>query len=89
MTQPTQMNCAHQSDGWCLSCVALLEAENATLKLDAERYQWLRYGDNDEEVIKKLPSTGESFLLRTGSLDAAIDAAIAKESKDENQPGVV
>lgn len=32
MTSPTQMNCAHQGDGWCLDCVEELEAERAELE---------------------------------------------------------
>ena len=56
-----------------------LEAEVVALTKDAERYQWLRHGDNDETVIQHY-SDGDSYLPRNKQLDAAIDAAM-KESK--------
>lgn len=43
---------------------------------DAERYRWLREGDNDELVIQRQHKKVAPFLLRTEKLDAAIDAAI-------------
>jgi hypothetical protein len=58
-------------------------AEIAGLRKDAERYRWLRHGDNDDCVIMR--NTNENFLLRNEHLDMAIDtniradAALAKE----------
>ena len=54
---------------------AVLVALEALTK-DAERYQWLRYGDNDEFVIKETP-LGNPYISRNELLDAQIDAAIA------------
>ena len=58
---------------------------------DAERYRWLREGDNDEYVLRNrdgspvpIESADESpacFLLRNEKLDAAIDAMLLKEDK--------
>lgn len=56
-----------------------LEARIKELEQDAARYQWLRYGDNDEEVIVKKLSD-KAFLLRMEKLDAAIDAAMKDQS---------
>lgn len=58
-------------------------------KRDAERYRWLRSGDNDELVMRTYADNGRqiggvrpfdprfdnSFLLRNEKLDAAIDTA--------------
>ena len=53
-----------------------LRAEVAGLREDAERYRWLRHGDNDERVIKRGPVAHDFvYLLRMEKLDAAIDAA--------------
>lgn len=63
------------------------------LAKDAARYQWLRYGDNDELVMRTYADNGNriggvrafdprfdnSFLLRNADLDAAIDAALATQ----------
>ena len=54
---------------------------NAALERDAERYKWLRYGDNDEPLLEfnKHSNCGrdDAWLLRTEKLDAAIDAAMS------------
>ena len=55
--------------------IAALQQQLQALTKDAERYRWLRHGDNDESVIRELDS-GEAFLLRNTELDEAIDAAI-------------
>lgn len=41
---------------------------------DAERYRWLRQGDNDERVL--LEDCAGSYLPRNEGLDAAIDRLI-------------
>lgn len=56
----------------------VLEAKSAELRKDAERYRWLRHGDNDEEVIIRDPFSDLVFVLRNEDLDSAIDAALAK-----------
>ena len=38
---------------------------------DAERYRWLRYGDNDDRVLHK-----DNYLPRNEELDAIIDRLI-------------
>jgi hypothetical protein len=59
--------------------VADLTAENAALKADADRYRWLRHGDNDELVLvtyeRHTEMTPPCYLPRNEELDAAIDAA--------------
>jgi len=47
------------------------------MKRDAERYRWLRHGDNDEVVLRVTDDT--AYLPRNEELDAAIDAAIKGE----------
>ncbi len=68
------------------------EARVRELEPDAERYRWLREGDNDETVMmvyESAPRGGvrpfdarfdNSFVLREEKLDAAIDAARAGDS---------
>ena len=41
---------------------------------DAERYRWLRYGDNDERVIARYGDN--CWLPRNEELDAIIDHLI-------------
>lgn len=61
--------------------LALSELEQA--RKDAERYRWLRHGDNDELVIRKscyvndgTDERGLDWLPRNKELDSAIDAAL-------------
>ncbi len=49
----------------------------AEVERDAERYRWLRHGDNDEAVMKS--NSGVSWLLRNKELDATIDAKVTKQ----------
>jgi len=56
-----------------------LTAERDALAKDAERYRWLRTCNNDSLVI--YGDTQNCELMMEEVLDAAIDAAIAKESK--------
>lgn len=57
-----------------------IASERATeieaLRKDAERYRWLRRGDNDDLVLRKLPEIGYTYLPRNSTLDALIDAAM-------------
>ena len=57
-----------------------LKAELAEAKKDAERYRWLRHGDNDEPLLKfsfeARCNSDDVWLLRNDELDAAIDAAM-------------
>ena len=60
--------------------VSIMRAELEQARKDAERYQWLRHGDNDEKVLCNGPvDMTYWYLLRNEKLDEAIDAAIAKE----------
>lgn len=45
---------------------------------DAERYRWLRHGDNDEQVMD-LNGSDDVYMLRNEKLDTAIDVAMAEE----------
>ncbi|MDB5885836.1 MAG: hypothetical protein JWR74_2007 [Polaromonas sp.] len=57
-------------------------AEMAALRLDAERYRWLRHGDNDEKVLCNGPVAKDYwYLLRNEKLDAVIDAELEADSK--------
>jgi hypothetical protein len=49
-----------------------------SLAKDAARYQWLRYGDNDERVLRLYlhKHTPPMFLPRGQTLDDEIDTAI-------------
>ena len=53
---------------------AVVAASDALTK-DAGRYQWLRHGDNDDQIIYR--GTYATYLPRNENLDQAIDAAIA------------
>lgn len=46
---------------------------------DAERYRWLRHGDNDEQVMD-LNGSDDVYMLRNEKLDTAIDVAMAEEN---------
>ena len=52
------------------------------LKEDAERYRWLRYGDNDEKVMGWIEKSATAYLFRNEKLDKAIDAAIAAQKEE-------
>lgn len=67
---------------------ALREFE--ALRADAERYRWLRQGDNDEEVLRFHEWAKEvcvdpppMYLPRLERLDAKIDAAIAATKEQQ------
>ena len=55
------------------------------LRKDAERYRWLRHGDNDEQCLHfatECPAGTDTVWIKRGSeLDAIIDAAIAAEGE--------
>lgn len=51
---------------------------------DAERYRWLRHGDNDESclvLVDETYSTNCVWLLRNEGLDLRIDTKMAYEQK--------
>jgi len=72
-----------ERDAWKSNCedqITLLNKiadERDALKADAERYRWLRTCNNDSHVI--YGDTQNCELMMEEVLDAAIDAAIAKE----------
>ena len=61
--------------------IAELEEELAEARKDAQRYRWLRHGDNDEAVMQR--GMTHPWLPRNEKLDAIIDAAIAKEKSND------
>jgi len=62
--------------------LASLREECAALRKDAERYRWLRHGDNDKKIIgKNANAPGGAWLPRNEKLDAAIDEAMNSGSK--------
>jgi hypothetical protein len=70
----------------CRAIERELRDELAAARADAQRYRWLRHGDNDEYVLHFSRNTAAGFndvwLPRNEELDAAIDAAMAKEPTD-------
>lgn len=62
------------------STILALIAKVEALEADAERYQWLRHGDNDELVFQRGPvDMSYVYLPRNCKLDEMIDACRAKE----------
>lgn len=57
-----------------------LKAENEALRKDAERYRWLRDGCGVVEYKAIAGSIGPGMLPSGDKLQAAIDAAMAKEA---------
>lgn len=54
-----------------------LRVKLSAARMDQARYQWLRYGNNDELVIQHGPVAKDyHWLPRNERLDAAIDAAM-------------
>ena len=61
--------------------ITILRAELEKAKKDAERYQWLRHGDNDEKVIQHGPVAKDyHWLPRNERLDEMIDNAMKGNS---------
>jgi hypothetical protein len=65
--------------------LSVLTEEIEQLRSDAERYRWLRVGDNDELVLMRLfnPNTGmedgSAYIPRNKALDAIIDRRMKRE----------
>ena len=60
--------------------MAGLQMEFLELLRDAERYRWLRHGDNDERCIR-LTSHGEPYMLRGELLDRCVDEGMAADAE--------
>ena len=59
-------------------------ADEATkMRKDAERYRFLRHGDNDERVMA-FAENGDPYLPRNGDLDKAVDHWIAYDADEIN-----
>lgn len=66
---------------YAVSKIAELEAKLAECEKDAERYRWLRVGDNDELVIQRGPVAPDyKWLPRLDRLDAMIDEHISRQA---------
>ena len=65
-----------------------LETQLANYKLDAERYRWLRHGDNDYHCIGHILTTDEYYLYRNKLLDGIIDNKMAREKEYYESLGV-
>lgn len=63
----------------CADCGHKFAPVNLIVEKDAERYRWLRHGDNDERCIR-LTSEGQPYMLRAELLDRCIDEAIADDA---------
>ena len=58
-----------------------LERQNEELRKDAERYRWLRHGDNDELVLQRGPVANDYYWLpRNERLDEMIDKHMASDA---------
>ena len=80
LAQPAQELMGYGNNA-CPTCGKSQSEIEAALK-DAERYRWLRRGDNDEAVLQNGPiDMTYWYLPRNEKLDALIDAAIAEEGK--------
>jgi len=64
---------------WLEGRVQELEAENAALREDAERYQWLRA--YNAFAVTETDGEGGHTLMGDEYLDAAIDDAMEKDVK--------
>lgn len=61
-----------------------LRQQLAEAQKDAERYRWLRHGDNDEDILMSYSKFSQlraptMYLPRNEKLDTAIDAAMNGE----------
>jgi hypothetical protein len=65
--------------------IEALVAERDALRRDAERYWWLRRERYDDELpsVQSVSVGCIGVTLEGNDLDAAIDAAMAKEKRDE------
>lgn len=64
---------------WSAYQAALESPEVQALRRDAERYTWLKHGDNDEKVLCNGPVDKTYWYLpRMEKLDQAIDSAMSK-----------
>jgi hypothetical protein len=62
---------------FALAAIPVIEAENAALRLDAERYRWLRNDKRGRSLsVSSLEWTGNAELS-----DAAVDAAMKEKRK--------
>ena len=65
----------------CVAALGVALDELAALRKDAERYRWLRHGDNDERCIR-LTSEGHPYMLRSELLDRCIDETMADDADE-------
>ena len=79
MTIPTQMNCAHDKDGWCLACVRELADERDTFK---KQTLDLAFDSGDySEILGELDVTKEKLALALSKRDALqAQVAVLKEA---------
>lgn len=66
--------------------LATLRRKLELCERDAERYQWLRHGDNDEQLLHFTDDAGcgtdTVWILRNEELDTAIDKALADSQRE-------
>lgn len=67
----------------CAFCRARFAPLDLATEKDAERYRWLRHGDNDERVMA-FAENGDPYLPRNGDLDKAVDHWIAYDADEIN-----
>ena len=63
----------------CKALIKALTAKVESLAADAERYQWLRQNKEESHYVAIHITLGYVDALVENDLDAAIDAAMAKE----------
>lgn len=80
MSESGKRECASLAIDCMEAEITELRARIESLAADAERYQWLRHGDNDELVIQHGPVAPDyHWLPRKERLDEMIDAHRVKE----------
>ncbi len=79
MTIPSQMNCEHSGEGWCLGCVMVLEAKNERLRMKAlpESCNDCRYCVRPDDHIPgcDTPIGAEEALKDNARLEAIVQDA--------------
>lgn len=78
MTVPTQMNCKHIGDGWCLECVRKLSDKcdffrQQTIDLTCDSGNWSKLLQENEKMemeIELLKIERDSLIARLAAVDS-------------------
>ena len=78
MTVPTQMNCSHQGEGWCLQCVGELAARAERLRNAIEEIE--QVGHNPADLASDLIGLPNRYEQLASRLAAMAHAAMHKDT---------